>query len=650
MFSPAFKLSTVRFCHAGLSFCKIVLRVTTLASVVWLSACDSDDKQQQSDIDPSASSKTPVVSQKPAKLDKLAELYGQATQTLFSQRALSATLYGLSANDVGEYFSDQVENYSPENEDAMRKKLYSLSEQISLQTSETMNDSDIENKQVMASLTRYFAGHPDFPFGYIDTWMGMSPFIVNQINGPLITVPRYLQSEHAINNEKDALDYIERLGKLDQLVASVKQKFVSDVNKNWVPPKPILEGAIQYIKNFSKPEPSKHPLITSYIEKLNQVDSISKERKQKLILLAIDNVENIVYPAFYSMAETSTKMLEKARNESGIWAQPGGENYYQDAILQLGDSELSADEIHQVGLNEVARISGAMDKILSKEGRKKGTVGARMIALNKEKRFLYPDTDKGRKKLLADLNRYIEEVTRKMAGIFKTKPSYKVEVRAFPVEIQDNAPGGEYTSPSVDGSKPGIYWINLRDMKANPKYSLKSLTYHEANPGHHWQVALNLEQAQLPFLRRIAPYNAYIEGWALYSEKVAEEIGMYKNDPYGDLGRLQAELFRAVRLVVDTGLHYKRWNREQAIDYMVDKTGATRADMTSEVERYMVWPGQALGYKLGMLKILALRSKARTSLGKKFDLAEFHDVVLLGGAVPMKVLENKIDNWIRSKI
>jgi len=272
-----------------------------------------------------------------------------------------------------------------------------------------------------------------------------------------------------------------------------------------------------------------------------------------------------------------------------------------------------------------------------------------MVALNEEPRFLYADSAEGRAQLLKDINGYIAEITAKMPAAYKTTPKYKVEVRPYPVEIQDGAPGGEYNSPSIDGSKPGIYWINLRDMKANPKFGLKTLTYHEAIPGHHWQIALNLEQADMPFLRRIAPYNAYAEGWALYSERMAAEMDMYKNDPFGDLGRLQGEIFRAVRLVVDTGLHYKHWTREQAIDYMAKQTGSAKSDVIAEIERYMTWPGQALGYKLGMLKILSLRKHAKESLGDKFDLGEFHDVVLLGGAVPMKVLAKNIHQWIANK-
>jgi len=467
--------------------------------------------------------------------------------------------------------------------------------------------------------------------------MGLSPFIVNQINGPLIDIPRVMQNDQAITSKQEALDYIARLEQFDKLASSIIAKQAADAAQNWLPPKVTLEGAIKYLNGFTSVPPEQHTFVSVFREKLEKIESLNQKEKQVLTEQVIAKVSKVVYPAFKSVENTSTKLLAKSRVESGIWAQPKGSAYYQDAIKQLGDSELTPAEIHQIGLDEVARISSSMNNILQNQGYKEGSVGERMVALNEEPRFLYEDSKAGREELLNDINGYIAEVTEKMAPVFRTTPSYQVQVKAFPVEIQDGAPGGQYTSPAVDGSKPGIYWINLRDMKANPKFGLKTLTYHEANPGHHWQIALNLDQAELPFLRRIAPYNAYAEGWALYSEQVAYELGMYENDPFGDLGRLQAELFRAVRLVVDTGLHDKRWTRETAISYMAKETGTAESDVIAEIERYMAWPGQALGYKLGMLKILSLREQAKQRLGEEFDLAEFHDVVLLNGAVPMAI-------------
>ena len=624
------------------------LLASAIVTALGLSACvkQSDTVAVTKSTPASQSAEISVVI---SSEQSLTALYLQAKQSLFKQRALSATMYGLSEQDVGQDVSSKMELYGSENEAKLRAELLSISNKIAGIKLEGDNITAKNNQQVMAGLTRYFAGEPNFTVGFIDTWMGLSPFIVNQINGPLIDIPRIMQNDQPITTEQQALDYIARLGSFDRLANSIIEKQAFDAGQDWLPPKVTLQGAIKYLKGFTSVPAEQHTFVSVFSDKIDKIDSLNAEEKQALIKQVISKVSQVVYPAYQSVQKSSEQLLAKSRDESGIWAQPNGSDYYQDAIKQLGDSELTPSEIHQIGLGEVARISVAMDTILQQQGYKKGSVGERMVALNEEPRFLYEDSTAGREELLSDINGYITEMTIKMAPVFKTTPSYQVEVKAFSVEVQDGAPGGQYTSPAVDGSKPGIYWINLRDMKANPKFGLKTLTYHEANPGHHWQIALNLDQAELPFLRRIAPYNAYAEGWALYSEQVAFELGMYENDPFGNLGRLQAELFRAVRLVVDTGLHDKRWTREQAISYMSEQTGTAESDVIAEIERYMAWPGQALGYKLGMLKILSLREEAEKRLGDNFDLAEFHDVVLLNGAVPMAVLARNINHWLASK-
>jgi uncharacterized protein (DUF885 family) len=627
---------------------KLTLITCAVVSALALTGCNDNsdsvavDKKHQQEVASTATKEN-------QSQENISALYVQASQAIFKHRALDATMFGLSIEDVGMEFKDQVADFSPKSEASLRKQLAQLSKIISNFQLTDATSTDIDNQQVMSGITQYFAGHKDFSIGYIDTWMGLSPFIVNQINGPLIDIPRIMQNDQPITTEQEILNYITRLSKFEQMIASVEAKLAFDTNQNWLPPKSTVTGALRYLKGFTSAKPKEHVFVSNFTDKINEIPSLTKQQKEQFTEQVIDIVANVVYPAYQSITKVTEALLTKARNEAGVWAQPNGEAYYQEAIRQLGDSKLSADEIHQVGLDEVTRISKEMHTILVNEGYDSGTVGARMIALTDEERFLYEDSKAGRAQLLSDLNGYIDEITIKMAPVFKTKPSYQVEVRSFPVEIQDGAPGGQYSPPSVDGSKPGVYWINLRDMKANPTFSLKTLTYHEANPGHHWQVALNMDQASLPFLRRIAPYNAYAEGWALYSEKVASELGLYENDPFGDLGRLQAELFRAVRLVVDTGMHHKRWTREQAITYMSEKTGSAESDVIAEIERYITWPGQALGYKLGMLKILSLREHAKTVLGDKFDLSAFHDVVLLGGAVPMSVLERNINKWVISQ-
>lgn len=572
----------------------------------------------------------------------LANLYQQATTTLFQARPLSASAYNLSEQQVGASFADELDIYSPSAEQKLRSQLSQLADRIAKQAEHLKSDN---NAAVVESILRYYAGAPDFAIGYIDMWMGHSPFVINQINGPLIDIPGALQNSHAINNLADAENYLQRLAKFDTALKAVADKFRADAANGWMAPKVLLDKTLPILASYSGDDATTHVLYKDFTSKLAKLD-LGEDKKQRLSERAATLITQHVIPAYQQLTKLVTEHLPSATRESGIWAQPRGEEFYRYAVKQLGDTDLTPEQIHQLGLKEVARITEQMDKILRSEGYTEGTVGERMTALTNESRFLYEDSAAGREQLLADLNSMIEQINTKMPELFATKPPYPVEVRRIPVEIQDSAPGGQYTSPAIDGSKPGIYWINLRDIKANTRFDLKTLTYHEANPGHHWQIALNLAQEQLPLLQRIAPYNSYVEGWALYAELVAYEMGMYDDDPFGNLGRLKAELFRSVRLVVDTGLHAKQWSREQAISYMAATTGTTESDVVAEIERYMAWPGQALGYKMGMIKMLELRDYARNVLGERFDPKAFHDVVLLGGAMPMQILDRRVKAWV----
>ncbi len=587
---------------------------------------------------------TPVAANSPYAKD----YYQAATQALFQARPLSASAYGLSEGQVGKPFAAEMEFYNSSRENALRQSMSDNAKALSALPLPELPQEAI-SQQVMANILAFYAGDSKFPQGYIDMWMGHSPFIVNQINGPTIDMPGALLNSQPINNAQDAQNYLQRLGQFGPALVSVGDKFSTDLTTGWVPPRVLLDKSLKILSTYAKADAQQHSLYQDFAKKLNAVSEIDATRKTELLNKAAELVGTVVAPAYQQLHDKVKAALPNARIEAGIWAQPNGSEFYAYSVRQLGDTNLTPEQIHQIGLDEVTRITKAMDKILKANGYSEGSVGDRMAALNEEPRFLYEDSDAGRAQLLADLNGYIKEMDGRISEQFKTRPPYAVEVRRIPVEIQDSAAGGQYTSPAIDGSKPGIYWINLADMKANAKFDLKTLTYHEANPGHHWQIALNLAQEQLPLLQRIAPYNAYAEGWGLYSELVAAEMGMYKNDPFSDLGRLKAELFRSVRLVVDTGLHAKKWTREQAIQYMASTTGTASSDVISEIERYMAWPAQALGYKLGMLKIVELREKARTALGDKFDIRAFHDMVLLGGAMPMQILEQQTDLWIKQQ-
>ncbi len=591
---------------------------------------------------PSPQQPSTVVSAQPS----LDSIYQQGTQALFQARPLSASAYSLSEQQVGKPFAAAMEFYHSKGEHDLRSQMQQAADALSKAPTTAEQQ---ENQQVMANIFGFYAGFAPVTQGYIDVWMGHSPFIINQINGPIIDMAGALVNSHSIKNATDAQNYVSRLQQFGPALKAVGDKFTTDVQSDWVPPRVLLEKTLSILTNYSPTDAKQHPLYLDFAKKIAAVSDISTAERDALLSQAETLIANDISPAYRQLHQQVTAALPHGKQDAGIWAQPGGEAFYAYSVKQLGDTDLSPEQIHQIGLAEVKRITETMDKILKANGYHEGSVGDRMAALNDEPRFLYPDTDEGRAQLLADLNGYIAEMDQRIGEQFATRPPYPVEVRRIPVEVQDSAAGGQYTSPAIDGSKPGIYWINLADIKANPKFDLKTLTYHEANPGHHWQIALNLAQEQLPLLRRIAPYNAYAEGWALYSEQVAYEMGMYKNDPFGDLGRLKAEVFRSVRLVVDTGLHAKRWSREQAIQYMASNTGSASSDVISEIERYMAWPGQALGYKLGMLKILELREYARKELGPQFDIKAFHDLVLLGGAVPMSVLDQRVKQWVAAQ-
>lgn len=624
-----------------------LILILILAFIV--SACDNDGSVSDQSKDSlnyqkseqaESSTQTEIAGDQPI----LTNLYRQSAQNLLEARPTYATVLGVGEDLAGERFQSKLGDYSPAAEQQLRQRFRALNKDIEGQKAEAGQAT--ENKAVMMHLNRYYAGADEFSIGYIDPWMGLSPFIVNQINGPLIDVPNQIVTNQPLKSEPDVLAYINRLEAFDGFVQSVVAKLDADVSKDWIPPKVIVEQVIKGLESFVEPPVKEHPLYVRLDKELPQIADLSVERRNDLLSQAEQAIEQNVYGSYRLMIHLQQQLLAKSRSEAGIWAQPNGADYYREAVKTLGDTDLTPAAIHQLGLDEVERINTELDALLKSQGYDQGSVAMRIIAINNNPDYLYEDSDDGRLNVIADLNRYIDEFTPKLIDVFNQTPPYGIEVRPFPKSREASAPGGMYSSPSIDGSQPGIYWINLRDIKAIPTFEMKTLTYHEANPGHHWQIATNLAQDDLPLLRRIASFNAYSEGWALYSELLAKEMGQYDDDPMSDVGRLKAELFRAVRLVVDTGLHHKKWTRQEAVDYMKNVGAVVESDAVAEVERYMVWPGQALGYKLGMIEILQLRAKAQKQLGEQFSIKDFHDWVLMGGAVPMSILAQRVNQAI----
>jgi uncharacterized protein (DUF885 family) len=482
------------------------------------------------------------------------------------------------------------------------------------------------------------------PFDWLSS-EGIYP--VSPMFGTQVQLASFMQTVHVIKNEKTARNYVERLramgDKLDALTAEMRRQSDAGV----VMPPALLEKSVVVIDDTINAAPADNALVTTFVERMKKAGDIDPALQGRLRDEAIEAVTTRVYPAYERMRTALIEQRPRAAGTSaGVGRLPDGAAFYQAMLKQFTTTDYTPEQVHQLGLAEVERISAEMDALLASQGFTEGTVAERMKELGDDPRFLEPDTDEGRAALLTRYRQILDDVAARMPEYFRTIPPGKLAVARVPPSAEKGASGAYYQPAAMDGSRPGTFYANLRDTHETPTWGMKTLAYHEGIPGHHFQIATAQGLKGLPLIRQQPIYSAYSEGWALYAERLAAEIGLYEDDPFGDLGRLQAELLRAVRLVVDTGIHAEGWTREQAIDYMVGTTGMTESDATSEVERYMALPGQACAYKVGQLKILELRDKAKAALGPKFDLKDFHTVVLENGAVPLTVLEQLVDEWI----
>lgn len=510
---------------------------------------------------------------------------------------------------------------------------------------DSLND---EQRRVRATLISLFDGAlaPTRVVGYGDsfdvygTWF--LPYVINQNSGVTVDIPKLMEAQQNVRNAAEARNYLARLASLPGILDGALATMQHDVKLGAIPPDFIIHKARAVVDAFSKAPAAENVLYASFASKLKAAKIADADAYSAKALTLVDKG---VLPAYRRISAYLAEIEPKAPHDAGLWRLPNGAALYKAMIRHMTDSDLDADQVHQIGLDEVARISGEMDALLRAQGYTTGSVGARMTAMSVEPRFVFPNTKVGKAALLADIHAHIDRVNTLLPNYFVTLPKHPLEVRPVPEFSQASAPGGFYDPPAPDGSRPGIYWVNLRDTAALPKFASPTLTFHEAIPGHHLQMAIAIDQ-DMPFIAKTFASNPAAEGWALYAEALAAEMGMYKDDPFGDLGRLRDELHRAVRLVVDTGMHARKWSREQAIDYMVATEGADPGNAESEVERYVVWPGQALGYKIGMLKLQQLRKEAEAAYGDRFDIREFHDRLLAIATSALPVIEQEMRAWI----
>lgn len=520
------------------------------------------------------------------------------------------------------------------------------------------------------------------------------PFPLNQFDGIQTTLPDFLLNVHQIRDARGARDYVTRLEKtgvaIDQVIAAMRFR----MERGIVPPRVIVERVGADVERFLAGGPEASPLLTHFAEQVAKLDAVSDQERGQLLGAARRAVGEVVWPAWERLRDFVPELAAKAHEEVGAWALPEGSLYYGWALRYHTTTNLGADAIHELGLREVERIHGEMRAILAAEGFAVAEVATEAVApppafteaapaggepaapapapdpaapaapapapavvpslgdvlraVQANPPVRYGDDEAGRQRILADYQAIVDEAQRRLPELVTRLPRAPVRVERVPAFKESGAAGAYYMPAPLDGSKPGVFYANLRSPAEVVPFSMRTLAYHEAIPGHHLQIALAQEMSGVPFFRRVIPFTAFIEGWALYAESLGAELGLF-TDPYQKLGNLFAESWRAARLVVDTGIHTRGWSREQAIDYMLAHTAAGRSDATAEVERYIAWPGQALAYKIGQLRIAQLRARAEQTLGPGFDVRAFHAAVIGDGSLPLAVLERHIDRWIRDR-
>ena len=473
----------------------------------------------------------------------------------------------------------------------------------------------------------------------------------NQMFGTHSSVPTFLINNHRIDNLEDAENYVKRLNGIDDYLGGVVKNSKASADKGIMPPKFVFGHVIRTSENILKGAPfddseELNLVLADFQKKVEKLD-LGAAKNEALFTSAIEALQSSMKPAYDNLITEMKRQESIATDDDGAWKLPEGDDFYAYRLKAMTTTDLTASEIHDLGLAEVARIHKEMQAIMNDVGFE-SSLQDFFKYLQTDSKFLYEDSDAGREAYLAEATRIIDVMKGNLDAVFLSKPKADLEVRRVEAFREKAGSKAFYNRPAPDGSRPGYYYANLYKIEDMPKYQMEALAYHEGIPGHHMQIAMAQELEGVPKFRKFGGYTAYTEGWGLYSEYLPKEMGFYE-DPYSDFGRLAMEIWRAARLVVDTGLHDKKWTRQQAIDYLTTNTPNPLNDCTKAIERYIVMPGQATAYKIGMLKIQDLRADAKKRLGDKFDIREYHAVVLDSGPVPLSILEERVNDWVKSK-
>lgn len=606
-----------------------LLKASAVSALVPLSACSNRA--------------TPVAGDVVDEVSDFQKLMTKATDVMLEAYPESSSSAGI---DNGNYahLKSKLTDRSMAGQAQIRSNVKEMLKQLN-----TLPDIDLNAQQkldlnVVRSVFDMADRGFDLPYGDMallnSNWSYRnSPYAVAQNTGAFVEIPSFLDSSHSLKNQDDVEAYLDRIKGYAAQLDGETERVRLDAERGSILPDFLLKKTLGQLNGALEKSVDGWGLVNSLTSRAAKLD-VNKNASKAAESLA----NELVRPAIARQAKALAALSSKATSNAGVWALRDGDEYYQWALEAGTTTTMSPDEVHQMGLDELARLHGRMDPILRSVGYTKGSVGERMTALSTDPKYQFSDGDKGRAEIMAFINDTIKDIRRRMPDAFETLVPGFLEVTRIAPEVEAGAPGAYGGAGSIDGTKPGHFWINLRTPALHSKFSLADLTYHEAIPGHVWQGEYTFKQS---LLRSLLAFNAYSEGWALYAEQIADELGVYGDYPVGQLGYLQSLAFRACRLVVDTGLHAKRWTREYANEWFVTNNGSNPEEVAGEVDRYCAWPGQACGYKVGHTAINNLRQKAQAELGDKYDFRRFNDAVVLSGAVPMTVLDDVITEHIQ---
>ena len=548
------------------------------------------------------------------------------------------TSLGLHQLDFLTNHNENLDDYSVEKSELDHEKFLVYYEKLN-----NFDETQLPNSAKLNLEVAKFAANIE-KRGFENFRYYMGPFI--QFYGTHLSFVNFMTDTHKLVSEKDAEDYIKRISKIpdaiEQLMVFEKRRAEAGIYS----PKFVYEKTLLQLTSLIETPTDQHPLFITFRDASESMD-LENDKRENMLLSLKDNIEKFKssYARLKILVEENSN---NAREFDGVWSLPNGDDYYKHRLQIFTTTDLTADEIHNLGLQMVEEIQSEIKRILSDEGYDVNRPLADLfVELNNDPRFLFEDSDKGREAILEEYRRINDETYAMLPDYFNELPKAKVVVKRVPIFSEKSAAGGYYQGSSLDGSRPAAWYANLYDINATQTFKMPALSFHEAVPGHHLQIALNQENQNQTLWNKFGyRTSAFSEGWALYAERLAVEAGLIK-DPYEMIGSLQSELFRAARLVVDTGLHSKKWTREEAIIYMMDNAGEVRSESESEIERYIVWPAQATSYMIGRIKIMELRERAKTELGNRFDIKDFHSVVLMNGILPLTVLEALVDQYIK---